>query len=70
MKGLESVTSDDIRRDFGIEGKLVDYFGDTLLGAILESAPTAGSEAGSSIREPAQLQPQPRSAVAPGGSDQ
>ena len=34
-KGLDSVTSDDIRRDFDITGKLVEYFGSRSLGDIL-----------------------------------
>jgi hypothetical protein len=37
-RGLETVTSDDIRRDFGVSGKLVEYFGTRTLGEILERA--------------------------------
>ncbi|HZU46881.1 MAG TPA: ERF family protein [Mycobacterium sp.] len=37
-RGLDTVTSDDIRRDFGIVGKLVDYFGSRPLDEILADA--------------------------------
>ena len=44
MKGLDSIGIEDIRRDFGISGKLTDHFGDTTLGEIVEraSGPKAG----------------------------
>ncbi|MFQ5808195.1 MAG: ERF family protein [Armatimonadota bacterium] len=35
-KGVKSVGWEDIRRDFAIEGRLVDYFGATPLGQIVE----------------------------------
>ena len=37
-KGLDSITSDDIRRDFGIAGKLVEHFGATTLGEIIDAS--------------------------------
>ncbi len=37
-KGLETVTSEDIRRDFAVPGKLVEYFGTKTLGDILKQA--------------------------------
>ena len=44
-KGLDSVTSDDIRRDFGITGKLVEYFGSRTLGDILAQVTDGKPEA-------------------------
>ncbi len=42
-RGLDTVTSDDIRRDFGIAGKLIDYFGLKPLGEILlDAGPQTG----------------------------
>jgi hypothetical protein len=38
MKGLDSIGIEDIRRDFGISGKLTDHFGSTTLGEIVERA--------------------------------
>ena len=40
-KGLETVTSEDIRRDFAVSGKLVGFFGTKTLGDILKQAPEA-----------------------------
>lgn len=37
-RGIESVSKEDVQRDFGIEGRLVDYFGATRLGQIVERA--------------------------------
>ena len=53
-KGLDTVTSDDIRRDFGIPGKLVEYFGVRTLGEILERGAGATSKAGAAASRPAE----------------
>ena len=52
--GLDTVTSDDIRRDFGIPGKLVEYFGARTLGEILEQVIGSKSGAGGSAIQPAK----------------
>ena len=44
-KALDTVTSDDIRRDFGVTGKLVEYFGSTTLGDILDQVTNGKAEA-------------------------
>lgn len=37
-KGVESVDQEEVRRDFGIEGRLADHFGDLPLGEIVARA--------------------------------
>ena len=66
-RGLDTVTSDDIRRDFGIAGKLVDYFGSKPLDDILadtgrhagDRSATDGSDS-ASVRPTAALSRIPR----------
>jgi len=53
-KGLDTVTSDDIHRDFGVPGKLVEHFGATPLGQILEQATGVSPDPDSSSTKPAQ----------------
>lgn len=53
-KGLETVTSDDIRRDFGISGKLVQYFGARTLGEILEQVTSGRPGADQAAIQPAE----------------
>ena len=61
-RGLESVSSDDIRRDFGIQGKLATHFGATPLGEIVESA-----ESGA-VNEAARREPVAGTSADPDGS--
>ena len=51
-KGLESIGIEDIRRDFGITGKLTDHFGSTTLGQILEQASGSKEDEGGDASEP------------------
>ena len=53
-KGLDSVTSDDIRRDFGVTGKLVEYFGPRTLGHILEQVTNGKAESESATNGAAE----------------
>jgi len=58
-RGLDSVSSEDIRRDFGVEGKLVDHFGATTLGDIMASAGSAAPQADGDIRSQHVEEPRP-----------
>ncbi len=51
-KGLESIGIEDIRREFGITGKLTDHFGSTPLGQILEQARCPKEDEGGDVAEP------------------
>ena len=53
-KGLDSIGIEDIRRDFGISGKLTDHFGATTLGEIVERASSPKADEGGDASEPAQ----------------
>ena len=44
-KGVKSVTSEDIRRDFAVTGRLVDHFGSMRLGSIVQAAQRCAAEA-------------------------
>lgn len=52
-KGLDSIGIDDIRRDFGVAGKLTDHFGSTTLGQIVERANGSKADEGGDASEPA-----------------
>ncbi len=52
MKGLDSIGIEDIRRDFGISGKLTYHFGDTTLGEIVERASRPKADEGGDASEP------------------
>jgi len=51
-KGLDSIGIDDIRRDFGVSGKLTDHFGVTTLGEIVERASRPKADEGGDASEP------------------
>ena len=53
MKGLDSIGIEDIRRDFGINGKLTDHFGATTLGEIVERASRPKADEGGDACETA-----------------
>ena|SRR5579883_1342166 len=53
MNGLDSIGIEDIRRDFGISGKLTDHFGATTLGQILERASRPKADEGGDASQPA-----------------